>query len=76
MLNLVISEPTATSRFTADCKIVDEAGIEAARFQRNLYKDGDESSRAAEGKAEINTDVRRCRIQHESIPTFLNSSSW
>ena len=75
MLNLVISEPTYQSLSPADRKIVDEAGIEAARFQRNLYKDGDEKFLALlKEKAKINTDVDIAAFQHRVdtyVPKFV-----
>jgi TRAP-type transport system periplasmic protein len=58
MLNLVMSEKVYQQLSPADRKIFDEAGLEAARFQRNLYKEGDQKYLALlKEKAKVNTDV-------------------
>ena len=59
----------------ADRKIMDEAGIEAARFQRNLYKEGDQKFLALlKEKAKVNTDVDVAAFQRQVatyIPKFV-----
>jgi TRAP-type transport system periplasmic protein len=58
MLNLVMSEKVYQQLSPADRKIFEEAGLEAARFQRNLYKEGDQKYLALlKEKAKVNTDV-------------------
>src|SRR5258708_5459321 len=75
MLNLVMSENVYQGLSAADRKIIDEAGIEAARFQRNLYKDGDQKFLALlMEKARVNTnvDVAAFQRQVESyVPKFV-----
>jgi tripartite ATP-independent transporter DctP family solute receptor len=66
MLNLVMSENVYQGLSAADRKIVDEAGIEAARFQRNLYKDGDQKFLALlKEKAKVNTNVDVAAFQRQ-----------
>ena len=58
MLNLVVSERLYQELSPADRKIFDDAGIEAARFQRNLYKEGDQKFLdLLKEKAKVNTNV-------------------
>jgi tripartite ATP-independent transporter DctP family solute receptor len=75
MLNLVMSENVYQSLSPADRKIIDEAGIEAARFQRNLYKEGDQKFLALlKEKAKVNTDVDVAAFQRQVatyIPKFV-----
>ena len=76
MLNLVMSESVDQKLSAADRKIVDEAGLEAARFQRNLYKEGDQKFLALlKEKAKVNTDVDVAAFQRGSRLTCRNSSS-
>jgi tripartite ATP-independent transporter DctP family solute receptor len=75
MLNLVMSENVYQSLSAADRKIVDAAGIEAARFQRNLYKEGDQKFLALlKEKAKVNTDVDVAAFQRQVesyVPKFV-----
>lgn len=75
MLNLVMSESIYQGLSPADRKIVDEAGAEAARFQRNLYKEGDQKFLALlKEKAKVNTDVDVVAFQRQVetyIPKFV-----
>lgn len=58
VLSLLMSESTYQGFSEADRKIIDEAGIEAARYQRGLYRVGDaEYLELLRDKAKVNTDV-------------------
>jgi tripartite ATP-independent transporter DctP family solute receptor len=71
MLNLVMSESVYQGLSAADRKIIDEVGIDAARFQRNLYKDGDQRSLALlKEKAKVNTNVDIAAFQRQ-VETFV-----
>jgi len=71
MLNLVMSENSYQALSAADRKIIDEAGIEAARFQRNLYKEGDQKYLALlKEKAKVNTDVDVAAFKRQ-VDTFV-----
>jgi TRAP-type C4-dicarboxylate transport system substrate-binding protein len=71
MLNLVMSENSYQALSAADRKIIDEAGMEAARFQRNLYKEGDQKYLALlKEKAKVNTDVDVAAFKRQ-VDTFV-----
>jgi len=76
MLNLVMAERVYQELSPADRKIIDEAGIEAARFQRNLYKEGDQKFLALlKEKAKVNTDVDVAAFQKHVeayVPKFVD----
>ena len=58
ILSLLMSEQTYQGFSEADRKIIDQAGIEAARYQRGLYKAGDDKYlKLLREKAKVNTDV-------------------
>ncbi len=60
ILTLLMSEKTYQGLSEAERKLVDEAGIEAARYQRGLYREGDKKYLAELKKvAKVNTDVDR-----------------
>jgi len=75
MLNLVMSESVYQGLSAADRKIIDEAGMEAARFQRNLYKDGDQKFlELLKEKAKVNTNVDVAAFQkhvESYVPKFV-----
>jgi TRAP-type transport system periplasmic protein len=75
MLNLVMSESVFQGLSAADRRIIDEAGMEAARFQRNLYKDGDQKFLALlKEKAKVNTNVDVVAFQshvESYVPKFV-----
>jgi len=75
MLNLVISESVYQGLSPSDRKIVEEAGLEAARFQRSLYKEGDQKFLVLlKEKAKVNTDVDVAAFQRQVetyIPKFV-----
>jgi len=58
MLNLLMSENVYQSLSAADRKAFDEAGLEAARFERNIYKEQDKKYLPLlKEKAKVNTNV-------------------
>lgn len=60
VLSLMMSEKNYQAFSAADRKIIDEAGIEAARYQRGLYREGDKKYLAELKKvAKVNTNVDR-----------------
>lgn len=75
MLNLVMSDRVYQSLSPADRKVIEKAGIEAARFQRNLYKEGDQKFLALlKEKAKVNTDVDVAAFQRQVttyVPKFV-----
>jgi tripartite ATP-independent transporter DctP family solute receptor len=75
MLNLAISDRVYQGLSTEDRKAIDEAGIEAARFQRNLYKEGDQKYLALlKEKAKVNTNVDVAAFQalvETYVPRFV-----
>jgi tripartite ATP-independent transporter DctP family solute receptor len=75
MLNLVMSERVYQALSPEDRKAIDEAGIEAARFQRNLYKEGDQKYLALlSEKAKVNTNVDVAAFQtlvEAFVPKFV-----
>ena len=75
MLNLVMSESVYQGLSAADRKIIDDAGMEAARFQRNLYKDGDQKFlELLKEKAKVNTNVDVAAFQkhvESYVPKFV-----
>jgi TRAP-type transport system periplasmic protein len=75
MLNLVMSEKVYQQLSPADRKIFEEAGLEAARFQRNLYKEGDQKYLALlKEKAKVNTDVDTAAFRkhvESYVPKFV-----
>lgn len=69
MLNLVISENVYQQLSVDDRKIIEEAGAAAARFQRNLYKEGDQKFLALlKEKAKVNTDVDTLAFRKQVAP--------
>jgi tripartite ATP-independent transporter DctP family solute receptor len=71
MLNLVMSENVYQKLSAEDRKIVDEAGMEAARYQRNLYKEGDKKFlELLKEKAKVNTDVDVAAFRKQ-VATFV-----
>ena len=75
MLNLVMSDRVYQALSPEDRKAIDEAGIEAARFQRNLYKEGDQKYLALlTEKAKVNTNVDVAAFQtlvEAFVPKFV-----
>ena len=75
MLNLVMSEKLYQQLSPSDRKIFEEAGLEAARFQRNLYKEGDTKFLALlKEKAKVNTDVDGAAFRKHAesyVPKFV-----
>src|SRR5258708_3209876 len=75
MLNLVMSEALYQKLSPADRKTFDDAGIEAARFQRNLYKDGDQKFlELLKEKAKVNTNVDVAAFRRQVaafVPKFV-----
>src|SRR5258708_7822721 len=75
MLNLVMSEALYQKLSPADRKAFEEAGLEAARFQRNLYKEGDQKYLALlKEKAKVNTDVDTAAFRknvESYVPKFV-----
>ena len=75
MLNLVMSEALYQKLSPADRKAVEDAGLEAARFQRNLYKEGDQNYLALlKEKAKVNTDVDTAAFRknvESYVPKFV-----
>jgi tripartite ATP-independent transporter DctP family solute receptor len=75
MLNLVMSEALYQRLSPADRKVVEDAGIEAARFQRNLYKEGDMKFLALlQEKAKVNTNVDTAAFRKQVegfVPKFV-----
>src|SRR6266481_2802750 len=71
MLNLVMSETLYQKLSPAGRKAFEEAGLEAARFQRNLYKEGDQKYLALlKEKAKVNTDVYAAAFKRQ-VDTFV-----
>ncbi len=74
-LNLLISENTYQGLSEEDRKIVDEAGIEAARYQRGLYKEGDRKFlELLQDAGKVNTDVDTAAFREHVeayIPQFI-----
>ena len=69
MLNLVMSEALYQKLSPAERKAVDEAGIEAARFQRSLYKEGDQKFLSLlKESAKVNTDVDVAAFRRQVAP--------
>jgi tripartite ATP-independent transporter DctP family solute receptor len=75
MLNLVMSEALYQKLSPADRKAFEDAGLEAARFQRNLYKEGDQKYLALlKEKAKVNTDVDTAAFRknvESYVPKFV-----
>ena len=75
MLNLVMSDRVYQALSPEDRKAIDEAGIEAARFQRNLYKEGDQKYLALlteKAKVHTNVDVATFQTLVETfVPKFV-----
>jgi len=76
-MNMLVAERVWKELSPADRKALEEAGVEAARFQRNLYKASDEKSLKLlrDKGAVVNTDVDTAafRKQAESFyPQFVD----
>ncbi|MEM1044526.1 MAG: TRAP transporter substrate-binding protein [Pseudomonadota bacterium] len=60
ILSLMMSEKSYQGFSDAERKMIDEAGVEAARYQRGLYREGDKKYLEELKKvANVNTDVDR-----------------
>ena len=71
MLNLVMSENVYQGLSAEDRKIIDQAGIEASRYQRDLYKEGDKKFlELLKEKAKVNTDVDVAAFRKQ-VATFI-----
>ncbi len=69
ILSLLMSEKTYQGFSDADRKIIDEAGVEAARYQRGLYKTGDTKYlELLREKGKVNTDVDTAAFRKQVEP--------
>jgi TRAP-type transport system periplasmic protein len=70
-MNMLVAERVWKELSSADRKALEEAGVEAARFQRNLYKASDEKSLKLlrEKGAVVNTDVDTAAFRKQ-VETF------
>lgn len=75
ILSLLMSEQTYQSFSDEDRTIIDEAGLEAARYQRGLYREGDKVFLEELQKvANVNTDVDAAAFREfvkPAIPEFI-----
>jgi tripartite ATP-independent transporter DctP family solute receptor len=75
MLNLLMSERAYQELTPADRKVFDEAATEAARFERNIYKEQDAKFLPLlREKAKVNTDVDTASFQRRVdgyVPKFV-----
>jgi tripartite ATP-independent transporter DctP family solute receptor len=71
-LNMLIAERVWNELSPADRKAVQEAGVEAARFERDLYKANDEKSLKLlrDKGAVINTDVDAAAFRKQAEPFY------
>lgn len=76
-MNMLLAERVWKELSPADRKAIEEAGVEAARFQRNLYKAGDEKSLKLirDKGALVNTDVDTTAFRKQAeafYPQFVD----
>ena len=76
-MNMLLAERVWKELSPADRKAIEEAGVEAARFQRNLYKAGDEKSLKLirDKGALVNTDVDTAAFRKQAeafYPQFVD----
>lgn len=71
-MNMLVAERVWKELSPADRKALEEAGVEAARFQRNLYKVSDEKSLKLlrDKGAAVNTDVDTAAFRKQVEPFY------
>jgi tripartite ATP-independent transporter DctP family solute receptor len=71
-MNMLVAERVWKELSPADRKAMEEAGVEAARFQRNLYKASDEKSLKLlrDKGAVVNTDVDVAAFRKQAEPFY------
>ncbi len=71
-MNMLVAERVWKELSPADRKALEEAGVEAARFQRNLYKASDEKSLKLlrDKGALVNADVDTAAFRKQAEPFY------